>query len=459
MEFPGSENKREKKSDSSTPLSSEEQTAINRRNRGVFDDGDPNQDLARSLATCQLAEPTIVDSQAIHTESSALQNTTDSDTDSGMEGMQQSTAFLGTPLTGASTHKLPSTPDRETKSGSGVSIVTPSPMKRPAFPNVQGALHEGDFTIVSPSPQKKGSVIQREIDVIAQQPFLERVQEHQVILEDHANQMMQKVSEINGIFPSREQKKTDSLLAACNNVKIATEILKTTVEYLKPSTDRMKGKASSEAAIKFKLGVLALHQAIEEVNSAAKDLGGDTEHGPAVLTILKKYQREAASAPALQNAFHAISFSSSTALSFSTASVKAEFRQEKLEEAQALLHQGEMLMASNEESPCDLAISIFDECQDQQVSQNLTDVGLEIDKSLLLVEAAKKHVELNLEGEESDFALLALKTANEEALKGIEQLKKILKSVSKYQESWPLDVHLILEKVNSSDQVISNKKI
>lgn len=447
-------------------LSTEQKTAMARRDeesREEDDDASPNQNLARSMGGCQLSDPTSNGSQ-YKSGSASLQGWENSDTDSGMEGIQQRVASslneaAGTNLTG----KLPETPERSKAStGSQFSLVTPSPGKRanpnPGLFHAQGGFSEGDFNLVSPSP-KRGSVTQKPSSLmVSQQAFLQLAREHQAVLNNHADEIRKATSSINRIFPPRERRKTDPLLAASRKVEMATEILKTIAEHPESSISLIKEteKTSLESQvlpIKFKLGVIALQQAIEDVNTAAEALVSD-ERGASVkeqLTLLKRYQEDAGSRTALQDAFNEVPSSALNTFSFLTASAKTEFRQQKMEEAQEVLQQGKRLMVTTreEQSPVDLALTIFEECQNHGDLEKLNDVGSEVDKSLLLVEAAQKHLELNLEGEEHDFALLALKTANEEAFKVIDQLKQTLSNVIKHQESWPLDVQTILEKVNS----------
>ena len=247
------------------------------------------------------------------------------------------------------------------------------------------------------------------------------------------------------------------MLAASHNVEVAIEILKTISEHHEPSISLIEETEKTSLKnqvlpIKFKLGVIALHQAIEDVNTSAEALVSD-ERGVSVneqLTLLKKYQEDAGSRTALQNAFQVVPSSVLNTISFSNTSAKIEFRQQKMEEAHTLLQEGKTLTVTTreEQSPVDLALSIFEECQDQENLDKLNSAAVEVEKNMLLIEASQKNLELSPEGEEHDFALFAIKTANEEALKSISQLKVVLNKVSRYQESWGLDVQAILSKLD-----------
>jgi hypothetical protein len=441
-------------------LSTEQKTEMARRAEESIEDGDadPSQNLARSMGGCQLGDPTINGSSH---GSSSLQEGENSDTDNDMEGIQPRGVNSLNEDAGNNLRTPPGTPQRaKASNGSQFSLVTPSPGKRtnPILLQAQGGFSEGSFNVVSPSPKKRSAIQQASSLTISPQTFLQRAQVHQDLLYNHADEIRKAASSINRIFPPKERQKTDPLLTAARKVEMATEILKTIAESPQPSVSLIEETEQTSLEdqvlpIKFKLGVIALQQAIEDVNTTAEGLVSD-ERGTSVqeqLTLLKKYQEEAGSKTALQNAFDEVASSSLNTLSFPTASAKAEFRQQKVEEAQGLLQQGERLMVTtrDEQSPVDLALSIFEECQNCEDLKTLNDAVSEVDQSLLLVEAAQKHLGLNLDEEEYDFALLALKTANEGAFQAMNQLKQALRSATKHQESWPLDVQTILEKVNS----------
>ncbi|MEI6416738.1 MAG: hypothetical protein WCO92_03360 [Verrucomicrobiota bacterium] len=445
-------------------LSTEQRTAMSRRAEKSIEDEetDPSQGLERSMRGCQLGDTTIINSsQQDDQQPSSLQEDENSDAGSGMEGIQpRFNEFADNDPTG----KPRATPEKSKAStASQFAEVTPSPGKRAnsnySFFHAQGGFNEGDFNLVSPSP-KRGNAAQKPPSlIISQQEFLQRAQEHQAILSNHAEETRKAASSINAIFPPRERKKTDPLLVASHNVGVAMEVLKAITEHAAPSAAvvGVTGETAPEnqaLMIKFKLGVMALHQAIEDVNTSAEALVED-ERGSSVnqqLTLLKKYQEDTESATALQNAFQVVPSSVLNTISFSNASAKTEFRQQKIEEAHALLQEGKILTVTNreEQSPVDLALSIFEECQDQENLDKLNSAAVEVEKNMLLIEASQKNLELSPEGEGHDFALFALKTANEEALKSISQLKVVLNEVSRYQKSWGLDVQAILSKLDLS---------
>ena len=111
-------------------LSTEQKTAMSRRAEESIEDEetDPSQGLARSMGGCQLSDPTIINSsQKEDQQRSSLQEDENSDTGSGMEGIQRRVnEFAGNDPMG----KLSASPEKSKSSTAPqFAEVTPSPGK------------------------------------------------------------------------------------------------------------------------------------------------------------------------------------------------------------------------------------------------------------------------------------------------------------------------------------------
>lgn len=96
-------------------------------------------------------------------------------------------------------------------------------------------------------------------------------------------------------------------------------------------------------------------------------------------------------------------------------------------------------------------VLFFGQCDDRENLKQLGASEQEVNKKLLVLETVVKHIQNQAEDvqeeKDFDFALVALQTANADADIAMNQLKAMLEKVEDHEESWPLDVEIILEKV------------
>lgn len=450
-------------------LSTEQKTEISRRIEESIedDDADPNQALARGMGGCQLADATIINnSQKEDQWRSSLQTSDSSGMHGGMSAIGSAGNFAGSPArTVKKDIPMPVTPGQSHFGIHNVVCLSPdrdtSLSKRPSFDSPPTSSNQRNIRIVSPSP-KKNSVVERKIDFnINQKSCLQQAQAHQIVLEDHAQQLAAKTLQIGRVFPPEDRRLADPLFAACRKLKMSAEILKTAIESPVSSSiieQDEEGESLQQqiGLIKFKLGVLALQGALEEVNTTVKALAQHSEYGAAVrekIAALQQAPLGAGDEALLQQAWDVVPSEVIEGLSFPNMFSKTEFYEHEKKFAQNLLQQGQVLTVTTleEKSPVALARSVFGQCDDRENLKQLGASEQEVNKKLLVLETVVKHIQNQAEDvqeeKDFDFALVALQTANADADIAMNQLKAMLEKVEDHEESWPLDVEIILEKV------------